>query len=110
MSQDELVKLRECVEAGELEQAAFWKVWEPEDDNGYLAYVAKRAAYGSLDAAKELHDALLPDCRWLVEADGNASIYPPNEDLLKAVDCDGATSPACAWLIAILSALSEGEA
>jgi hypothetical protein len=69
-----------------------------------------RAYNGSLDAAKALHGAMLPGWRWLVEGNGNASVYPPDENLLKAVDVDGAVSPARAWLLAIIKALiSQGD-
>ena len=70
-----------------------------------------KAFDGSLDAAKALHDALLPGWRWLVEGEGNASVYPPDENLLNAIDVNGAPNPARAWLLAILKAkLAEVEA
>ena len=69
------------------------------------AALAFDAYNGSLDAAIALHEAVLPGWRWLVERNGNASIYPPDENLTKAIDVDGADNPARAWLLAILEAL-----
>ena len=55
---------------------------------------------GSLDAAKALHEALLPGWGWTVSADG-ASVYGDDP---KVYDGDDARSPARAWLLAILKA------
>lgn len=48
------------VEAGD-DSAHFWKVWVPGGEDARLAYVAKAAFDGSLDAALALHNAALPD-------------------------------------------------
>lgn len=57
---------------------------------------------GSLDAAKALHEALLPGWDWCVTKDG-ASVYSPDDN--SPFDCDGKqTIQARAWLLAILRA------
>lgn len=61
---------------------------------------------GSLDAAKALHDALLPGWAWKLESyDGFslAWVGPPSEMLLREHEAD-INNPARAWLIAILKA------
>jgi len=93
-----------------------------------MTMVAKRAYDGSLDAAKVLHDALLPGWHWLVRLDeergGFANVMTEDfsgycvdvgGDELKEVITSGASFPeyaetaARAWLIAILSALIAHE-
>lgn len=65
-----------------------------------LFYAANR---GSLDAAKALHDALLPGWRWRIEAQG-VWVWRIKDDFTRA-GC--AKEPARAWLIAILRALEQ---
>jgi hypothetical protein len=69
------------------------------------------ALLGSLDAAKALHDALLPGWRWQV-ACGELTTYvhvtPPAMEMgNREIGADD--NPARAWLLAILRAL-EGDA
>ena len=69
------------------------------DDFGAWEYVTL-AIDGSLDAAKVLHEALLPGCRWkLYRSEPDA--YGCN---VLAEDTSYSTSPARAWLLAILKA------
>ena len=84
--------------------------------------IAARNAYnGSLDAAKPLHDAVLPE--WLVDALWQKPEYGPNPRLWSCrlrhlggiKQCVGddyykaSPSPARAWLVAILEALIAEE-
>ena len=76
---------------------------------------AIHAAYcGSLDAAKRLHDALLPGWGWMVGDKGTATVIPP-ERLFAETGVIGPTcrvdgNPARAWLLAILRAVQAKEA
>lgn len=73
----------------------------PEDAYGKCTFHdVAQAFYGSLDASKALHEALLPGWGWTVSADGS-SVYGDDP---KVYDGDDARSPARAWLIAILKA------
>ncbi len=55
---------------------------------------------GSLDAAKALHDAVLPGPLWLTFCGDGATIGVNGEEYTGKAD-----NPARAWLLAILSAL-----
>lgn len=116
----ELRKLIEAVEAGS-DKCAFWKVWEPQNEGGQLAYVAERAFNGSLDAAKALHDALLPGWErgvrsdkagyhaWVSSPDYEVSCYYAGGNFVQLVDRGsrhGSTDAidARAWLLSILKA------
>ena len=75
--------------------------------NGAKQIYAMRAYNGSLDAAKALHEALLPgwDCRLFLS--GVAWLYMPAKGAPPIRDVTGADNdvPARAWLIAIIKAL-----
>ena len=86
------------------------------------AYEANRAYKGSLDAAKSLHDALLPDWRPRIELGGfDAFNKARPADVWTVVlwhkdpfswhslegPCGRADNPARAWLLAILKAYRE---
>lgn len=58
--------------------------------------------WGSLDAAKALHDALLPDQLWEITPLGNVYIRDIKYNQLSRAFVT--SSPARAWLIAILKA------
>lgn len=64
---------------------------------------------GSLDAAKKLHDALFGGWHIIIYGNTNfsATVQSANERWKKYSHTD--ETPARAWLIAILSALIEGE-
>ena len=70
------------------------------------------AHYGSLDAALQLHNAVLPGWHWsLYDTDGlgkpHAQVEPPEfsfEPIMASAD-----NPARAWLLAILKALIEED-
>jgi hypothetical protein len=63
---------------------------------------------GSLDAAKALHEAVLPDWHWNISKDGVAPIVIASR--LRPIPTVGRSiTPARAWLIAILKALIACE-
>lgn len=67
---------------------------------------------GSLDAARALHDALLPGCSATIDIMGKVDLYAPydNDDWEWIGDAEIAAQPARAWLLAILRArLAEME-
>jgi hypothetical protein len=71
---------------------------------GLDAVEVMRADLGSLDAAKSLHEAVLPGCGWGV-GDTRAGVYLNGAYLSEPVD----DTPARAWLLAILRALIAQE-
>jgi hypothetical protein len=72
-------------------------------------FLAMKAYNGSLDAAKALHEAVLPEWHWNVSKDGVARIVIPSR--LRTIPTVGRSdsSTARAWLLAILKALIAGE-
>ncbi len=113
-------ELREAVEAGDdaAVMAALKMIGRTARDKGdfFQSYDMEKAYNGSLDAAKRLHDALLPG--WKVagihEEDGGrwwAEIrrgYITSYDkAIVAPHQFNSPTPARAWLIAILRALEE---
>ena len=75
--------------------------------DGEYSHVRARDAYnGSLDAAKALHDAVLPEWGWLLGSENEASVfYGENGKRFDATS----DNPARAWLLAILEALIAQE-
>lgn len=76
-----------------------------EDNPGPI--LAHRAYNGSLDAAKALHEALVPEWGWMIGDGGSATILPP--DRLKQAGIVGPVvrilnNPARAWLLCQLKA------
>lgn len=69
---------------------------------------AYRAFQGSLDAAKALHEALLPGWHWSVSGDYAAVMDHDGSDDFLGLKHFPASSPqpARAWLLAILRALA----
>lgn len=64
---------------------------------------------GSLDAAKALHEALLPGWAWQVEDEGWATVYRGDATRDQTlIDADAETS-ARAWLLAILRAYAAQQ-
>ena len=61
---------------------------------------------GSLDAAKALHDAVLPGWRWTIWKIGGIAVWNSYSETYVA-DCDD--NPARAWLLAIVRALIAKE-
>ena len=104
-----LTELAAKVEAGERFidtqlVLVFGKFGPPEDGS---TWYARNAYHGSLDAAKALHDAVLPGWDAYVSLKGRASVDP---------ECGGivdseyvSNNPARAWLLAIIRALIAQE-
>lgn len=108
-----LQELREKVEAGELpllkERAAVFGLPPNERPLWFGG-----AFHGSLDAAKQMHETVLPGWGWTAESNGDAMVYQAtNENGLWRTKVHKIGSipgnPARAWLIAILKALEEME-
>ena len=58
---------------------------------------------GSLDAARALHDALLPDHKWMIELHSVLVMSTTAEPSYG----DGGCDPARSWLLAILRAIKS---
>lgn len=95
--------LREAVEAGMVDWIEHLKGTddEPHEDDKRV-FVMRKAYNGSLDAAKALHDALLPGCEVDMIIAKRTSVMVSNAE--ESVDATQEI-PARAWLIAILKAL-----
>jgi hypothetical protein len=99
-------KLIEAVEAGEWDHdaAAKWLWMKPGQHYGW----AHDAFRGSLDAAKALHDALLPGWEWNIDA-GDGAYVENRGDFGAPYTADIPGMPARAWLLAILKAKQAEE-
>lgn len=103
-----LSKLIEAVERG-LKSPTTWRDFEvliPDGDEvSDLPIKAHRAYHGSLDAAKALHDALLPG--WFPGLSQNVHDGHWYAWVQTTVECASAfnNNPARAWLLAILRAV-----
>ena len=88
-----------------------WYEWLPHDDALPEEWIltARDAYGGSLDAAKKLHDILLPGWGWTLNAtSGTSGKYAQDAtvDVINPFRVFGANAvtPARAWLLAILRA------
>ena len=101
--------LIDAVEAGTLHESAWGGMEWPEG----LSWSTVQYAYaGSLDAAKALHDALLPGWDWTMHGNGQAALWPPgsiDEQNAGCIEADIEGQPARALLLAILRALEGGK-
>ena len=99
-----LRKLIEAVEGGTWRGVSI--VWSIGERNGRFAW---EAYHGSLDAAKALHEALLPGWDYCIDNLGRAKndfcsqVYDGNQTWAKF-----SATPARAWLLAILKAYRAG--
>jgi len=64
---------------------------------------------GSLDAAKALHEAVLPGWGWVWASWGRGHVTPRDQKYSRLTQQGEAPDPARAWLIAILKALIAQE-
>jgi len=103
---DALTRLADAVGAGTATEAAFDATW-PRAMYGEH-YYAKEAYFGSLDAAKALHDAVLPDWDWDVASSNAAAVFHGNE-LSGPSELAAALTTARAWLLAIIRALAQAN-
>lgn len=97
---DALTRLADAVEAGTWlgYTAEFWGL-----ANHMLAFAAFN---GSLDAAKALHEAVLPEWDWDVASSNAAAVFH-GRALSGPYEMTAALTPARAWLLAILRALAQ---
>ena len=116
----ELLELAEMIEAGgvghdliyQINSALFKKTGpeKPIPITGRLdCAIDKAVIFGSLDAAKALHDAVLPGCDMKLSSVRAGTIWRvciwPNLAEVRKLDFWGeATNPAAAWVAAILRA------
>ena len=113
--------LIEAVEAGDANADVWRDIWRHDKIwTMQVALKANLAFKGSLNAAKALHEALLPEWGWTMTSDGFAQIdYDGDEPLAEGADFSDYVKearldgyPVRAWLLAILRALEatqEGE-
>ena len=99
-----LQALADKVEAGEALNGYFDDAFgiNPTGTNAIGAY------HGSLDAAKALHDAVLPDRAWGITCGGEYGSVATVTDLDNGPHRCQSFDPARAWLLAILRALIAG--
>ncbi len=97
----DLDKLIEAVEAGR-DDSEKWR--SAMGGNGYLAYKAMESFHGSIDAAKELHAALLPGACVRLEARRKPTAWVSDRLASTWGDAVSAETIARAWLLAILYA------
>lgn len=118
-----LAELIAKVEAGELPDASVWH--GASAIRGHWSYVSGLNAEdrrnvclafnGSLDAAKALHESVMPGWSPLVGQNVHHHYWHANVQRLGddgIVDCQGSTDQTCparAWLLAILRALHSQE-
>jgi len=95
-----LIALLERVEAGDDMSDAFCPIWH---HNG-LCIEAENAFNGSLDAAKALHEAVLPGWEW-GRTEGNIYVKDPRRGTRSTKWGGPNDNPARSWLIAVLRAL-----
>lgn len=115
MDSDALKRLIEAVERGEQDLSAFPEILKPDAGLAYLN-VYKANGNGDLNAAKALHDALLPGWTACVgqnahHGDWNAFVRLVEDGRITKEHYGGTDdSPARAWLLAILRAqLAEAD-
>jgi hypothetical protein len=105
-----LIALREVVEAGRDDLDVLGATTQSEIMFGHSGnYVYVIDAYrGSIDAARKLHQAVLPGWEWEIASSDAAAVF--KGDVLRGpAELAAATCPARAWLLAILSALIAQE-
>lgn len=111
-TKQELLALAERVEKGELNRSLIIEVNDALLDGDYYPGPTNEALVnGSLDAAKALHDAVLPGWTFQVaHGEGNAAalVSPIFDGTGPILDGTGsAPTPAAAWVAAILRAKAE---
>ena len=107
----DLRELRDKVAAGEATTMAFDDAFAGFPDT-FTPDRAEQCYFGSLDAARALHEALLPGWEWCVDG-VDALVQEPHLPgrITQAKPVYGAAqgNPARAWLLAILDALIAKE-
>jgi hypothetical protein len=112
-----LIELRDKVKAGEILQSVDAVDAFPMTPDGDVTWLhACKASQGSLDAAKALHEAVLPMHDWCVTNDASHAGDEEGPCAMIAHELGGvelqqqSPSPARAWLLAILESLIAKEA
>jgi hypothetical protein len=100
---DRLIKLLAVVEAGTLWRGNVQSVTDLKL-NKHLVF---QANHGSLDAAKALHEAVLPE--WDFSLGPNCAEVADYPNRCGVYFIGTSSNPARAWLIAILKAIIAGE-
>lgn len=101
---DALTRLADAVEAGTATSADFRAAFPAGNSHDSGAILA--AYNGSLDAAKALHDAVLPGWDWSVDNIGRSQFCAYVYDGAKTIIAFN-HNPARAWLLAIIRALAQ---
>lgn len=101
----DLLKLAERIEAGSFDTRSY--LWDFTDKEGYA--LAVKAFNGSLDAAKALHDAVLPGAEWIIGTSDDglwfAKVLVNGSAATRTVyTFSEASTSAKAWLSGILKA------
>ena len=107
-----LAALIEAVEGGTWVQdaaLATFPIIDYDNSESEPGVLVQRAHRGSLDAAKALHEALLPGWEWDVASSDAAAVFRGNA-LHGPAELAAAANPARAWLLAVLKAIAaEGD-
>lgn len=98
----DLDKLIEAVEGGNVRPYVIEELASLVFDFRVYGDIA-RAYHGSLDAAKALHEALLPGWRWTRHHDGEIEVWATGV-LSRRWGRSDDKDPARAWLLAVLKA------
>lgn len=109
---DALIELREKVEAGDCDYDLAWRYFVSRDMSGAQWATRFREAFcGSLDAAKALHEAVLPGWDGSVHTYGIAQVRLRDDrgDVRNTIIGEFPNCPARAWLLAILDVLIKLE-
>lgn len=105
----DLKALHDKVAAGTCDHGSFPQDWHGTPSySGGCGVNAHKAYNGSLDAAKALHDAVLPGWGWETSHLLKAQVY--HMKCYSPIFGAQSTSTARAWLLAILAALIAQEA
>ena len=106
-----LIALRDAVRDGRwFQDAGIARSYCAKSGLGLHAAKISGAMKNSLDAAKALHEAVLPEFKWSLSCGGYARVFDCENDQEIKPWLDGRNNPARAWLLAILEALiSEAD-
>lgn len=103
---DALTRLADAVEAGTATDFKFYTFRDGLSGTVAETKTMIRAYNGSLDAAKALHEAVLPEWRARVDVGRRFRTWLISPNNVK-IDVYSSHSPARAWLLAILRALAQ---
>ena len=105
-----LMDLRDKVKAGNFSNMNILTACDLAQLGGHDKVSAYRAYHGSLDAAKALHEAVLPGWVYGISFDSYGELYAfVSDGIVFETDEVYNIEPARAWLLAILEALIAQE-